>query len=100
MKSLHSIVKKITDEVYKNSNKVREMIPGGSVSTQLSKKEIDFFNKNYTKKSLSQLSKNLTKTIAKKMNSILKNLPPKTNKSVATQNNRKRKTVDCSTRGI
>ena len=55
---------------------------------------------NETKKSLSESSINLTKTIAKKMNSILKNPPPKTNKSVATQNNRKRKAVDSSTRGI
>lgn len=55
---------------------------------------------NKTKKSLSQSSKNLTKTIAKKMNSILKNPPPKTNKSVATQNNRKRKGVDSNAIGI
>ena len=53
-------IKKIIDEVYKNSNKVKEIIPGGNVATQLSKKEIDFFNKNYTKKSLSQMAGELS----------------------------------------
>ena len=34
------------------------------------------------------------------MNSILKNSPPKTDKSVAMQNNRQRKGVDSSARGM
>ena len=53
-------IKKITDEVYKNSNRVKEISKGGSIATQLSKKEIDFFNKNYTKKSLSQMTAELS----------------------------------------
>lgn len=53
-----------------------------------------------TQKSLAQSFKNLIKTIAKKLNNILKDSSPKTSKSTTVQNNRQRKGAKSSARGM
>ena len=56
----YTTVKNLYDEVYKDSGRVIEQAIGTNTSSQLTQKETDFFNKNYSKKSISQMARELT----------------------------------------
>jgi len=56
----YTTVKNLYDEVYKDSNRITEQAIGTNTASQLTNKETDFFNKNYSKKSISQMARELS----------------------------------------
>ena len=56
----YTTVKNLYDEVYKDSDRVIEQAIGTNTASQLTNKETDFFNKNYSKKSISQMARELS----------------------------------------